>query len=209
MANPDTPFGLRPCKHLSGNPYNGQTMRCWTSTTAGAIYIGDIVDIQGSSCIKGCCPHVAIYTNLNDATEQFGVMTSVENLRPAQAGYHPEDHGDAIYDDTNYRLTAIEMFINVVCDPNVIYLVQGDTATTSATGDAWDNSIFVDGGGSAVTGLSGIELDVSEIASDKSLTAFVLGTVDAPDRAIGINDLYYVLLNTSIFTGTLGRALGI
>ncbi|MHA2047057.1 MAG: hypothetical protein ACW99G_19885 [Candidatus Thorarchaeota archaeon] len=213
MANPDTPFGLRPAFSLSGGPWNGQTMRCWFSSgEATATFVGDLVDITGTACVKGCCPSIQRSSSVASAAEHFGVMTSVEPFLngTTQAGMHYEDHGAYTVSNARYRLANEDRFVQVCVDPNIFYLIQGDSATTSAVGNAGSNAIFIEThSGSTVTGLSGIELDVSGFGTTMADGAWAWGTVDMPDHNLGVNDLYYVILNTSIFTGTLGRILGI
>ena len=214
MANPDTPFGLRPTMHLNGNPWNGGTFKCYTSSgdATAAIFLGDIVDIVGDSCVKGCCMSVLKASSLADAAELAGVMVSCDPYvnSSTNAGIHPEEYGGSTLSTAKYRLAKEDRFVNCVLDPNVIYLCQGDTVTTSAVGNACDNFTYIDGSGSTTTGLSGIEVDVSTIASDKSLGGWIWGIADMPDHDIGINDMYYVMINTSVWSGgTLGRTLGV
>jgi hypothetical protein len=207
-TNPDTPFGCRPAFHLNGNPYNGATFRCWCSTDATAIYLGDPVDYLGSSCVKGCCPEIEKATSIADAAEVLGIATSFEMLLPSTAGYHPD--GNATVATTVYRAASEDRYANVVIDPNMIYICQGDSATTSAITNVGANCDAIDGGGSTDTGRSGLEVDVSGIGpNDKSNFFWIWGLVDLPDHDLGVNDKYYVMLNTSVFTGTLGRVLGV
>jgi hypothetical protein len=217
MANPDTPFGLRPALHLNGSPYNGATLRCYTSSGgAAAIYLGDLVDYAGDACARGCCPEVTVAASLATTTEVLGVMTSCDPYlvdttdAGTDSGMHIEDIGSSVMATTKYRLAKEERFIECVVDPNVIFECQGDTATTSAVGDAGMKTIFIDGGGNADTGLSGIEVDVSGAGTTLRDGCFVWGMVNRPDHGIGINDIYYVILSTHVFGGgTAGRIKGI
>ncbi len=78
MANNDAPFGLRPIEHLNGLPWNGVTRRCYLpSTDANAMYIGDAVDVAGSSDTSGVCPTVAKAT-AGDGNPIFGVITAFD-----------------------------------------------------------------------------------------------------------------------------------
>jgi hypothetical protein len=210
MANPDTPFGCRPAFHLNGNPFNGQTMKCWVASGDGtAIYLGDAVDYAGTACVRGCCPSITKAADVNNATEVLGIAISFSPLIGI-SGYHPALTGNPTVAPTIYRAATTDRYANVVADPNMIYMCQGDSATTSAITDAGANCDAIDGGGSAVTGLSGIEVDVSGVhPNDKSNFFWIWGIVDLPDHDLGVTDKYYVMLKTSLFTGGTGRILGV
>jgi hypothetical protein len=50
MANIARPFGLRPVRYLNGTPWTGQARAFYVpSTYATALYIGDPVQLTGTS----------------------------------------------------------------------------------------------------------------------------------------------------------------
>jgi hypothetical protein len=123
---------------------------------------------------------------------------------------HVDEIGSSLMATTKYRLAKEERYINCVFDPNVIYECQGDSATTSAITDAGSCTIFIDGGGSTDTGMSGVEVDVSELGNVLRDTCFIWGVVPRADHNIGINDIYYVMINTHVLGGgTAGRIQGL
>lgn len=218
MANPDTPFGLRPALHLMGGGWNGSTMKCYTSSgEATAIFIGDPVDYVGDSCAKGCCPQVSAAAAVTTTEEILGVMVSADPFlvdttdAGTDTGMHIADIGSSVLAPRIYRLAKEERFINCVVDPNVIYACQGDSATTSAITNCGANADLVQTHtGDTDTGLSGTEVDVSSISTTLRDSLFVWGMVNRADHNIGINDWYYVMLNTAVLaSGTAGRCQGV
>ena len=205
MANPDARFGLKPVRHLNGNPWNGGTMRCYISAayTTTAMFIGDpvVLDPTTANRVAGVrCPTVVRATG-TDGTWIFGVITSFE----------PDPDNQTL----TYRTNSTARYCNVCVDPDVIYWIRDNA---DAYGDEDDIGGNADGifthAGSTTTGLSGFELDQSSIAEDASLTLFILGVADVEDNLFNCtsdtNTIWEVIINmhqlrpTGDGTGGLG-----
>ena len=84
MANPSSaPFGFRPVRHIDGSPWNGQTIRCYISSSyATALFIGDPILLTPTLAEKDA---TAKYHTINisagtTGTIIRGVITSFEPL---------------------------------------------------------------------------------------------------------------------------------
>lgn len=210
MANKDMPYGLRAAKHLSGSPWNGQTMKCWGSSTyTTALYIGDPVIYDGDSCDRGCCPHVVLLTT-GQAAEMVGAIASIAETHSVSLG-----RADIIHDGV-HRLASTSRFLNVVVDPDVIFMIQGDSTAAITIADVGSNMELIDTAhtAAAARGLSCWEILGGAAVQDKTEQTWLMGAVDRDDNDISlVNADWYVLLNTHIIgysgSGAKGRALGI
>lgn len=181
MANPDTPFGLRPVSHLNGAPYNGAYRVYSTATGDGtAIFIGDPVTLSGTSqTING-----SVYSDVDQAATGnivVGVCVGVEPL---------------IQSDTIYRAASTATLIKVADDPDLLFEIQevsGGTALAAA--DIGLNANFVVGTGSTTTGMSGVELNNSGEATTNTLDLHIVGLVDRADNAVGEHAKWLVSIN--------------
>ena len=189
MANADAAFGLRPVGNLDGSPYNGGTVRCAIlAADSTATFIGDPVKLSGTGYTdaNGTVPSVAQATA--DATI-FGVVTSFE------AG--PTDL------ETQYRKASTLRFCNVVPALDNLFAIQADEDVVIADmGQTADlvNTLNVIPAGSTVTGLSGAELDSSDIGTGANL--HILGVLNAPDNDLSTNNpVVIVRINESSLRG--------
>lgn len=195
MANTDKPSGLKPLRHLNGNPWNGMFNVYYHSSSDGtAIYLGDVVQIDGTNDeTTGKYPSVT--QHVATQTDNVGVVV----------GFGATPQLMAISTDLNavhYCPASTEMYIAVVDDPDVVFEVQEDSdgaaLTAAAVGGCGD---IIVGSGSSTTGVSAMELDSSSVA-DTSATLQVLRLVDREDNAIGNNAKWEVLLREHLYRGT-------
>jgi len=206
MANPDARFGLKPVRHLNGNPWNGGTIRCYISAayTSYAMFVGDPVVLEPTQAnrVAGIkCPTVIRATG-TDGTWIFGVIESFE----------PNEDDLTI----KHRVNSTARYCNVVVDPDVIFWIRDNA---DAYGDEDDIGGNADGifthGGSATTGLSGFELDQSSIAETATLTLFILGVAEVENNEFNCssdtNIIWEVLINMHQLraTGDGSGALGV
>ena len=201
MANNDTPFGLRPVRHKSGQPYNGAVTHCYVpSSDSTAIFIGDPVVHVGDSNdneIHGHPPGTLLEVTratVGDNQSISGVVVGV--LADTQ-------------DSTTYRAASTERVLQVVTDPDVMFEIQAD-GTLTADSVGLNAVLIATHSGSTVTGLSGIELDTtSDVpAADASNQLLIHGLVPAVDNELAsANSKALVTLNTHTnVNGSLGIA---
>ena len=193
MANPDAPRGITPISNKNGGPYNGATRPYYVDDGyATDLFIGD--------------PVVRVSSGSNDVsiekpgggTFPIGTLPVVE--RGAAGGpftgvvigflADPDDL-KTIYGKANTHRVAL-----VADDPNLLFTIQevsDGTALTAA--DVGLNASVRVASGSAVTGLSGFELDNTTEATTASLELRIIGLVNEPNNAIGLNANWLIALN--------------
>jgi hypothetical protein len=185
MANPDTPFGMRPAKHLNGMAWNGQTMRCYApSTYAVALFVGDPVVLSGTGDTAGVAPEVNVAT-VGDGNKIFGVITA----------FDPDDN-----QQYNYRPASTARYMQVCCDPDVLFEIQGCSSAALGAATIGLNAVLVKThSGSTITGQSGVEMDSGAAAApgtNGSYQLLVLAAVDRPDNDITYaNAKWLVMIN--------------
>jgi hypothetical protein len=195
MANPDTPFGLRPVRHLNGHPWNGQAMRCWCAGgNATALFLGDPVYMTGTACANGCCPAIDLRATTTTANP-LPWLGPVVGVEPSTATSVPK------------LAVSTTGYLNVVVDPYVIYEIQDDNNTGMAITSVGLNAVWVAGAGSAVTYLSGHELDSGSTtapAADCTFHLMIIGGVDRSDNDISLGNFNWLVLNAMSHFNSFG-----
>lgn len=173
MPATSAPFGLRPIGLIGGRPYTGAVRQIAISNAySTAMYTGDVVKL-------GTDGYIAKDTGTATATP-VGVFLG------------------CTYTDPNLRYTvhkpywaastaASDGFAYVADDPQLLFAVQGSTATIDNVGN---NAALVQGSGSATTGMSGVT-----IGSYATSNTLPIRIVDI-DRTVGnaFGDTYPVLI---------------
>ena len=90
-------------------------------------------------------------------------------------------------------------------DPNMLFLVQGDTATATTQAAVGKNADSVGTGGSTTTGLSSRELDVSTLATTQGLQLKVVGFADDDKNGLvaGTHANMVVMINEHAYRGPI------
>lgn len=152
MANNDAPFGLRPVRHKSGAPYNGAAQHYYIPAgDATAVFIGDPVIIVGDSNdneINGFPPGTlseVTRATVGDGNAITGVVVGVM-----------ADTRDSL----TYRAASTERVLVVADDPDLVFEIQAD-GTLTADSVGLNAVLIATNAGSAVTGISGMELDTT------------------------------------------------
>lgn len=185
MANPDTPFGLRPVQHRNGAPYSGSFR--YYSVAAGnatAIMIGDPVTLAGTSqTINGRIYSDVVRSATGDVFQ--GVCIGVV----------PDTQDSLVY-----RAASTQRVLMIADDPDLLFEIQEVSGGTALTAnDAGLNANIVVAAGSTVTGQSGVELDNSTEATTNTLDVHIVGPVMREDNAIGENCKWLVTFNRHQF----------
>ena len=192
MANVDSPFGLkyRYCLH-GGDPIIQTFLIPATDNTA--VFLNDPVKPAGSASADGKYATVAQGTA---AAQILGVVQGfdqVKGLGTSQNLYR------------THRPASTAMYVKVITDPLAVYEIQEDSvAGALAADDIGLNASIIVGTGSAVTGLSAVELDTSTKADTATLELKIIGLVNRPDNELGTNAKVLVMINAASFGGGTG-----
>ncbi len=175
MANADAAFGLRPVGGLDGSPYNGATITCVIpSSDSTATFIGDPVRLLGSAVQVGDAYYPSVAQGTANA-EFFGVVVSF--------AANPDNLSQ------QYRVASTERVCQVVPALDNLFAVQADEDIVVADiGNTADfvNSTNVLTAGNTSTGISGVELDSSNVGTGANF--LILGVYNAPDNDLDTNN---------------------
>src|SRR5712664_226022 len=205
MANVSRVNGFRPVLHIDGSPFNGQVTRYFVSASdATAIYNGDLVKLaavsdsagqallNGANSVVGGAPGVTKFVAGTDSAAVgvvVGFMVNPVNLNNPQ-----------------YRTASTAMYVLVADAPDTVFETQynGTIAATSFN----KNVNVIDGGGSAVTGVSGEQADSTTVATTATLPLRIHGAVQKVDNDITVtNPKILVYINNhqlNAGTGSVG-----
>ena len=159
MANVSEKFGLRPYKTLGGHSWNNQQNRYTISANYGtAIFQGDLVIPATDGDIER---HTA-----GAATPILGVFngcfyTDPTTKKPTFSNHYPGS------------IVASDIVANVIDDPQTLFLIDADAAFTRA--GLFTNYSVTNVTGNTDTGISKVQLDVSEVSTSFS---YALQAVD-------------------------------
>lgn len=189
MSNPDSRFGCSPVGHISGAPWNGQTMRCYIPVgNPSALFIGDPVVLAGSADANGTAPTV-VKATAGDGNPVAGFIVSFEPVAPGDMG------------NLNLQITycpaSTAMYCNVCVDPTVLYEVQGDSVAVIAATDVGSNfNLIFTHSGDTMTGQSGVELDSSSKGTTGTYQMKLWAVSSNPSNDISsVNAKWLVLIN--------------
>lgn len=170
MPNVNRPNGLRPVRHLNGAPWNGQFETF--SVLAGdstALFVGDLVKSTGSADSNGVQAITRVTANTDVV---LGVIV----------GFEPDR--DNLNRPSQYRLASTARKVYVAVDPSVVYEAQ--STGTAVVADIGLNAGVTFTAGSTATGVSGMQVDQSTVATTATLPVKILGWVQRPD--VDVND---------------------
>lgn len=167
MANADAPFGARPISD-SGGHYSGVLNRYYCNV-ADAIYIGDIVAIEGAEDADGVPSVIACTPSLIPAGIVVGIEPSAD-----------------IPETQLYKKSGDTVYLLVDDNPNVRFEIQCGAGTLAA-GNIGLNGDLVFTEGSTVTGRSKMELDHSTLTLSAALHMSLERVVQSPDNELAEN----------------------
>ena len=195
MANANRPRGFSPVRYLNGSPWNGAMNIYYHSTAnASAVYKGSLVETDVGLASPSTDPlgtYQCIIPCADDAPNVLGVawafgttpnvLTQVNNL--GAVDYCPASTG---------------MYIAIIDDPNVIFLVQdnGTTLTAGQIGLNFDTSS--NAAGSSATGRSSGVLDQATLTA-ASAQCRIMRLAPRPDNTLGANADWEVLINEHVY----------
>ena len=189
MANADVANGLKPVRTLTGSPYNGATRRAvHASGDSVALFIGDLVKLTGAG----------------DSTDNLPVVAQAaagDSVCGVIVGMEPKYSDLAVH----YVEASTRRIVHVAMDPNLIFEVQEDSGGGSiALASIGLNTDVVVGSGSTTTGISGMELDSSDVATNSSGQLKLLQLAPREDNALGDNANWEVMIAEHQLRDTVG-----
>jgi hypothetical protein len=179
MANVNSPFGLRPVRHMLGLPWNGSVKPYFIpSSYATALFIGDpVVKTGTANTARVFAPGLG----------EFGIGTLPEINKSAAGaaglvtgaivGFGALPNNLALV----HNPASTERIAFVCDDPWTVFEVQADGAVPATSIGLNANLIFTQSG-SAITGLSGVELDTSAPAVTATFQLNILRAVNRVDN---------------------------
>lgn len=198
MANPNTPYGLRPYAYASGAPYNGAVQTYYVPVgNATALYFGDPVIVLNASADANGVPAVGIATAAGGA-----YVTGVFVGRTNNAG---QTTVTLQSNQTPYLPVSTEAYVMIADDPNLVFAIQEDSnGGAMVAGAASRNADLIAGSGSTVTSQSGWMLDSSTLNTTPTLQLRIMRMLQETDNAVGAYAKWLVRLNLSSITRPTG-----
>jgi len=145
----------------------------YTLTTGQTVYRGDLVKIVSAGTVQ--------------AADTGGEGASVIGV----AAEHVDDSGSAGGKE-----------VLVYDDPNTLFMVQADTGTSVAATDVGATADHVAGSGNSTTGISGHELDSSNIGTGAQLK--IVGLHEMAGNSWGEHAKLVVRINEHFYSASVG-----
>jgi hypothetical protein len=189
MANNDKAFGLRPLGNLSATGAQKQYGYKIADNQAGAIYQGDLVTLKDGYILQfDPATHTAavgVFNGCNYIDPTSG--------KPTWKNYYPG----------SVNITQGTIAADVLDDPNQLFIIQNNG--TSAATNYGKNADVVVGTGNSTTGVSGMELNTSTIATTAALNLKIIDLYNVPGNEVGEFAVVLVKINEHLY-GSAGVA---
>jgi len=182
MANPNSPYGFKVVRHMSGNAPRANKYTI-TSGLAENIFTGDLCVLTADGVIT---PHTA--TEVNNIGVFAGVSYTASDGEYIYSKYWPSG------------TVATDIVAYVYDDPYTVFRIQ--SAGTPAQTDVGSNADVVAGTGSTTTGQSGF--DLSGTMSNGTATCKIIGLWEDPSNSFAQYAQLEVLINEHILKQTAG-----
>jgi len=210
MANVNAPFGLKPVRMLSGAAWNQQaTLYYIPSSDTNAYYLGDVVQtVAGGDTLTGA-PQVQLAGTRGSAFTAGltrGVVVGIGTSVSTPGGNFP-----GAFDPNNLAATfipatkAVNYFVWVVDDPNVVYEIACDSGNFAASSYNKNAAFTVGNAPTAPANQSQTVLQTSSLNTTVTLPLRVIGAPNRQDNdLVSSTNPYakaYVILNTQDLRG--------
>lgn len=184
MANRDTPIGFRPASGV-GAPHQYRRFPV-NAASSTAFFIGDVADFDGN----------AVGPAAADAgVSVIGVAVGFADSNGISIG-HPNSSVS-----TKYLTASVAGFVDVALGmPGAFFIAQGQSGQTPAETAIGATTDHVAGTGDTTTARSRHELNLSDLNTGAQFV--IMGKVDQPSNAWGINADLYVCFNESALNST-------
>ena len=182
MANPNSPYGLIPLRHMSGQSPRANKYTI-TSGLAENIFTGDLCILTADGVIT---PHTA--TEVNNIGVFAGVSYTASDGSYVYSQYFPSG------------TVATDIIAYVYDDPYIVYRIQ--SAGTPAQTNIGNCADVVAGTGSTLTGQSGFSLNGT--MSNGTATCKIIVLWDDPANSFAQYAQLEVLINEHVLKQTAG-----
>ena len=184
MANRDNPSGFMPFRHRGGGVIRSNKYE-FASAYGTSLFTGDAVILSSGD--------VAIAAQ--DSGTLLGIFAGCEwTASDGSKVFSP------YWPASTATLGSSRVKAFVWDDPMISFRCQCETSSTYAKathdGNAYD--IELDHAGSAITGQSGMEIDLTDQGTGQFI---VLGLIDEPGNAVGVNAQLEVMIKESLLKG--------
>lgn len=169
MASTAAAFGLKPVNLIGGQPFAGSTRQIKIASGYGTnIFNGDVVKLVAAGTVEkdtgtATATPVGVFVGCTFTDPNSEQMT-FKNYWPAST-------------------VASDAFAYVVDDPDVLFHIQADGSVAQTALGA--NFAIVQGSGSTSTGVSGVSLDASTVATTNTLPLRLVDFYTGPNSSIG------------------------
>lgn len=197
MANPNSPFGMRPARSLVASANTQVNEYCHSASDSNALYIGDVV-VTNHTSTSGNAPYPDGTPYATLISDNSGAGTTAD-MRGAVVGVRP-----TLTNLTLQYCPASTLLGLLVCDdPFQIFEVMTDGTATTGTIGATAKYINNVAGASTYTGLSGGELHQSTVGQSH-YTLHVIRLAPIVNNLLGANSILEVKINNHELLDTSG-----
>lgn len=190
MANQIAPRGFVPSRYLNGAPYTGAVnMYYIPSTNASQFNPGDAVKSAAGADANGV-PQIAKAAGTDTVR---GVIVGVLAANPN----NPSLVGTTL-DLTVQNIPASktkDYYVLVADDPKIIFEIQDDGASALTAAASNKNASFVVTNPTSPQQNSASTLSAASVAVTQSLNLKLMGLVQKPNNAFGVNANWLVIFN--------------
>lgn len=191
MANRDTPNGLHPVSMLDGSQV--PTWKWKVNSATSNIFVGDVVskDTGGGVELASASDGILIVGSIVQLLDSNGVEVGSPNSSIATKYIASTESG--------YAVVALAL-------QNAVFKIQSNGTTNEA--DIWNSAPLVIGTGSTTIARSASELNAASQSTSGSEELMIIGKVDDPGNAWGLNVNLLVVFLESTWIGN-GDPVGV
>jgi hypothetical protein len=199
VANPNTPYGLRPYSYMSGAPWGGAVSVYYVPVgNATALFIGDpVLNITNSSDGNGIQTVEIASAGASDYV--LGAFLGVAN----NAG---QSVITLLQSQPVYLPASTAAYVYVSDDPFLLYAIQEDSVSSNlVSGASGRNTTLTSGTGSTVTGMSGWQLTSANLETTNTGQMRIIRGLQEIDNTIpGASAKWLCKINLHPFLNTTG-----
>lgn len=211
MPNVSRINGLRPVKHITGAPFNGQgTLYAVSSSNGTAIFPGDLVKLAADGNAVGI--QFVVPATAGVAGTGAAALGTVLSIIPAKLDpvTGSMTTGSTSLDTPQYLPASTAGYVYVADSPDLVFETQatnGGAAYSFAVADIGQNCNMFAGSGSTTTGTSAHSADLGDKGTTATLPLKVLGTLQRVDNdPTGNYTKILVTINNHQLKGGTGTA---